>query len=115
MEPIKVGDTIYAKLGPHSRFFYPRLVIGETSRSWIVCDPKDSGFANYEWFIRECRKLAKSEKDWTRGTERDKVLADWVGKHIRTIDTNLEGELNNEIVLEVAKLLNVKQLSEIEL
>jgi hypothetical protein len=111
---IKIGQIIYVRMGSWSRYFNPFRVVNETSRSWVVVRPETP-----EWVYTSERamavhaiKLPKNGRDWELGTANDSLLASWVGNNIRTICGYLEAERDNRKILEVAKLLGVKNLFE---
>jgi len=80
--------------------------------------PEDAKFFGIEnrtkWALLHARKLAKAglSKTWWLGTETDHKLAEWVSKSIRTISTMVEGEMDNNKILAIARILGYSHLPE---
>lgn len=103
---IAIGDTIYYRSTEWEGSQYQkRLVVGETSRSWLLqsTDSRDS------WTFGDPRyatKLPKSLTGFALGNEDMMKKRLWSAQHRNAIQKKLDWVYDPEVMIAVAQLLN---------
>lgn len=111
----KVGDVIQV-LPEHGRYYYKRVVVDETPRSWVLLDEKYAvGYRkNNGWYGRIVTKMPKSLKGWKIGTQLDADRLKWVNENQYRVSELVRYTFDPDKLIAIAKIYGHPIPSEIE-
>jgi hypothetical protein len=108
---MKIGNVIYVDTTGYN--FEKRVIIGETTRSWVTLSANSYDLRYSEWFVKEyAEKLPKNGKGYKLGTKREADLQAWARKHAYHISKKVDSLRDHEMLLTIARMLGYESLLE---
>lgn len=104
---MKIGDTIYyQEKGGHPAFWYKAVILGETSRSWLVNASNEWWTDRPELIGHYAKKLPKSGTKFT--TKEKAELQSWTMTQRYQIARTVERLNDGALLRQVADLIGYK-------